>query len=79
MGATVELTGGQQIPTLVVNVEPIGTRRLDNLNLLDIRGEKRFPVGGGHELAVRLNLYNALNNSDRAERAEALRSDASTP
>ena len=59
---TAELTGGQQIPTLVVNVEPIGTRRLDNLNLLDLRGEKRFSVGNGHSLALRLNLYNAFNN-----------------
>jgi hypothetical protein len=57
----VELSGGRQIPTLVVNVEPIGTRRLDNLNLLDIRGEKRFSVGSGQQVVVRLNLYNALN------------------
>jgi hypothetical protein len=59
---TVELSGGRQIPTLVVNVEPIGTRRLDNLNLLDMRGEKRFSVGGGRDFVVRLNVYNVLNN-----------------
>ena len=59
---TVELSGGRQIPTLVVNVEPIGTRRLDNLNLLDVRGEKRFSVGAGRDFVVRLNLYNVLNN-----------------
>jgi hypothetical protein len=58
---TAELSGGRQIPTLVVNVEPIGTRRLDNLNILDLRGEKRFSVGNGREVAFRLNLYNALN------------------
>ena len=58
---TVEVSGGRQIPSLVVNVEPIGTRRLDNLNLLDLRGEKRFSVGNGREIAFRLNLYNALN------------------
>ena len=58
---TVEVTGGQQIPTLVVNVEPIGTGRLDNLNLLDLRGEKRFSLPSGHDFVVRLNLYNALN------------------
>ena len=57
----VELSGGRQIPTLVVNVEPIGTRRLDNLNLLDIRGEKRFSVGSGQQVVLRLNLPNALN------------------
>ena len=48
----VELSGGRQIPTLVVNVEPIGTRRLDNLNLLDIRGEKRFSVGSGQQVVL---------------------------
>lgn len=58
----VELSGGRQIPTLVVNVEPIGTRRLDNLNLLDVRAEKRFDVGSGQQLVVRLNMYNVLNN-----------------
>jgi hypothetical protein len=58
----VELTGGRQIPTLVVNVEPIGTRRLDNLNLLDMRAEKRIEVGSGQQLVVRLNMYNVLNN-----------------
>lgn len=57
----VELSGGRQVPTLVVNVEPIGTRRLDNLNLLDLRGEKRFSVGNGQQLVARLNLYNAFN------------------
>lgn len=57
----VEFGGGRQIPTLVVNVEPIGTRRLDNLNLLDLRGEKRFSVGSGQEFVLRLNLYNVLN------------------
>jgi hypothetical protein len=57
----VEFSGGRQIPTLVVNVEPIGTRRLDNLNLLDLRGEKRFSLGNSRQLALRLNLYNALN------------------
>jgi len=57
----VEFGGGRQIPTLIVNVEPIGARRLDNLNLLDLRGEKRFALGNGRELALRLNLYNVLN------------------
>lgn len=57
----VEFSGGRQIPSLEVNVEPIGARRLDHLNLLDVRAEKRFDVAGGQELIVRLNLYNVLN------------------
>jgi hypothetical protein len=59
----VEFGGGRQIPTLVVNVEPIGTRRLDSINLLDLRAEKRFDLTGGHQLVARLNFYNVLNKA----------------
>jgi hypothetical protein len=59
----VEFGGGRQIPTLTVNVEPIGTRRLDSINLLDLRGEKRFDLASGHQLVARLNLYNVLNKA----------------
>lgn len=44
-----------------MNVEPIGTRRLDNLNLLDLRVEKRFSLENSRQVALRLNLYNAVN------------------
>jgi len=59
----VEFGGGRQIPTLTVNVEPIGTRRLDSINLLDLRAEKRFALAAGHQFVVRLNLYNVLNRA----------------
>jgi hypothetical protein len=58
---TVSVRGGQQIPSLTVRVEPIGTRRLPNLNLLNMRAEKSFRLPSGQRLALRLNLYNALN------------------
>jgi len=45
----------------VVNVEPIGTLRLPSINLLDVRAGKRFPVGAGRALELRVDVYNALN------------------
>ncbi len=55
--------GGRQIPTLVVNVEPIGTLRLPNINLVDVRLEKNFRVQGTHRISLWLNVYNALNSN----------------
>jgi hypothetical protein len=59
----VRFTGGQTIPSIVLNAEPIGTRRTPNLNLVTFRAEKTFPMFDAHRLAVRVNLYNALNAS----------------
>jgi hypothetical protein len=58
---TVSLRGGQQIPSFTVRVEPIGTRRLPNLNLLNLRAEKSFRLASSHRVALRANVYNALN------------------
>ena len=58
---TVLFSGGTTIPTLVLNVEPIGTRQYQTISHLDVRLEKRFKVLRGHELAVRTNVYNVLN------------------
>ena len=58
---TVLFTGGRTIPSIVLNVEPIGTRRTPNINLLDLRIEKRFALAQGRRLAGRVNLYNTLN------------------
>jgi hypothetical protein len=59
----VRFTGGRTIPSIVLNVEPIGERRTPNLNLVTFRAEKTFPIFDAHRLAVRVNLYNALNAS----------------
>src|SRR6185503_1059095 len=58
---TVLFSGGTTIPTLVLNVEPIGTRQYDTISHLDVRVEKRFMLSRTHELAVRANVYNVLN------------------
>jgi hypothetical protein len=60
---TVQFRGGRQIPVLVVNVEPLGSLRLPNMNVLDLRIGKSFALAQGHQVAVRANLYNALNAS----------------
>jgi hypothetical protein len=55
------LEGGVTIPDIVVNAEPIGTRRIPTLNLLTVRVEKSFRFQTGQRVAVKLDLYNALN------------------
>jgi len=60
---TVSFTGGQQIPSITLRVEPIGTRRLDNTNLLHMRVEKSFPLTRGQKVALRLNIFNATNTA----------------
>lgn len=57
----VQFTGGRQIPNIVVNMEPIGTWRLPNLNTLDLRGAKTFNLGQARKLEARVNVFNALN------------------
>ena len=57
----VQFRGGQTIRSIVLNVEPIGSQRLPNINLLSMRFEKAFRVLEAHKLAVQVNLYNALN------------------
>ena len=54
-------SGGVTIPTLVVNVEPIGARMYPTVHHLDVRAEKPFTLFSNHELAVRFNVYNLLN------------------
>jgi hypothetical protein len=58
---TVRFSGGETIPSIVLNVEPIGAHRRPNLNLVQFRIEKRFTLPGAQQAAVQLNVYNALN------------------
>jgi hypothetical protein len=58
---TVVFEGGVTIPQIELNVEPIGSQRLPNINNLTLRVEKSFRLAAAHKVAVRLNLYNALN------------------
>ena len=54
-------TGGVTIPSIVLNVEPIGTYLLPDLHLLDVRLEKRFVLLGTDSVMLRANVFNVLN------------------
>jgi carboxypeptidase family protein len=54
-------TGGRQIRSIVLNVEPIGSLRLPSTNLVDVRATKRVPLGAGRALDLRVDVFNALN------------------
>lgn len=60
---TVLFSGGATIPTLVLNVEPFGTREYAAARHLDVRLEKQFKLLGAHEFAVRANVYNLTNEN----------------
>jgi hypothetical protein len=41
--------------------EPIGTRRMDNITIVDLRVEKDVQLSGGRRIAGFLDLFNVLN------------------
>ena len=45
--------------------EPLGTRKQDNIVILDLRAEKRFKIGKGTTMSGFIDLYN-IGNSDAA-------------
>ncbi len=47
--------------TQLVLVEPIGTRRQDDIVVLDFRVEKQFPFADRGKLGLFVDLFNALN------------------
>jgi hypothetical protein len=55
--------GGQQIPNIVINTEPLGGVMLPATNVLDVRFDKSFVLAGAQRLAVRVNFFNAMNAS----------------
>jgi len=63
----VRFEGGVTIPSIELNVEPIGSQRLPNINNLTFRVEKSFRLAAAHRVAVRLNIYNALNANSALE------------
>ena len=63
LARTVSFANGARVGTLTLRVEPIGSIRLPTINMLNLRAEKAFPLGGSREALVRVNLYNALNTN----------------
>ena len=56
-------TGGVTIPSIVLNAEPFGARQLPNIQIVDMRVEKTFALGGGKRLVTRASVFNLLNSS----------------
>jgi hypothetical protein len=57
----VQFRGGRTIPSIVLNVEPIGAQRLPNINALNLRAEKSFRFSAAQRVSLQLNVYNTLN------------------
>jgi hypothetical protein len=58
---TVRFTGGRTIPAFEMPVEPIGSRRRPNTNLVTLGVRKAFALPKGHRVSIGTTLYNALN------------------
>jgi hypothetical protein len=56
-------TGGTTIPSILLNVAPIGSATTPSIHELDMRLEKAFLVARKKKLTARLNVYNVLNAS----------------
>jgi hypothetical protein len=54
---------GTTIPSITLNAEPYGFRRLPHVNQLDLRVEKSFTVRNSQRVGVRMNIFNALNTN----------------
>jgi carboxypeptidase family protein len=57
------LTIGYAQGSQATAVDPRGTYRYDTLNLLSLRADKRFNLGGGHGAAFVAELHNVLNSN----------------
>jgi len=56
-------TGGRTIPSIVLNVEPLGTRQLPTINLVDVRVQKTMRLPRGQRVIGRINVFNVMNTS----------------
>jgi hypothetical protein len=57
------LTVGLSQGSASVRVDPLGTYRADFLNLLSVRADKSFRLGGGHRVSFVAELHNLINTS----------------
>jgi hypothetical protein len=62
MARQVLFGGGKQIPTIVLNAEPVGSIHLPDTTVLDVRFQKTFTTHGVR-VTPRVNAYNLLNSN----------------
>ena len=63
LARTLSVTGGKQITSMTIRTEPIGSIKLDTLNLLTLRAEKRFRIAKSQAATVGFQIYNMLNSN----------------
>src|SRR6185295_11701631 len=49
------------LSSITLRTEPIGSRRMPNINTFDVRLQKAFQLGQGRRLMFQLNTYNLFN------------------
>lgn len=54
-------TAGLGYGTVTVLAEPVGTRRMDNLTICDLRAEKGFRMARGRRFAAFVDVFNLFN------------------
>ncbi|MBI3494007.1 MAG: carboxypeptidase regulatory-like domain-containing protein [Acidobacteria bacterium] len=52
---------GARVPSIVLNVEPLGSLYDPDTNILDLRLGRTFKLGGARTVEGQMNLFNALN------------------
>ena len=53
--------GADNVGSLELRVEPLGSIRLPNVNVVTLRLEKLFNLGGNQQVVGRMDIHNALN------------------
>jgi hypothetical protein len=59
----VQFTGGTTIRSIVLNVEPLGSIRLPNTNLVDFRVSKKLSLGHRQSVEARFDFFNVFNEN----------------
>jgi hypothetical protein len=54
-------TGQLRYGTVTILAEPVGTRRMDNITVVDVRVEKALRLNGNRRLAVLIDVFNCFN------------------
>jgi hypothetical protein len=63
LARTALFRGGVQIPSITLNVEPLGSLYLPNIALTDFSLQKSFAVRNRQRVGLRLNVYNVFNTN----------------
>lgn len=62
----VSFRGGTQIPSITVNVEPIGAQRTPSVNFVTMNASKSFRLWRGHQATIQGQIINLTNTNEVA-------------